>query len=138
MTATVRGQHAADGAAKKKKRPMYGDVRDEIRAVAEKHQGDAVGYGETAWNADTSTVLYVAGDWTDTDPIEADMLALDGVDAFAHEAEALPDGWFDAEVVHPDDPAPWVTDESLALDREYEQILALSRAPLIVEDTDGV
>jgi hypothetical protein len=122
--------------------------------VADDHRGDATGYGETAWNAATKTVLYICGDWTDPDPIEADMLAIDGVEKFVSEAEGLPDGWWDAEVVYPDDPAPWVTDRSLSAaaeaDREqdepddeastargtddaYAEALALASAPLLTE-----
>jgi hypothetical protein len=118
-------------------------VVDEIRSVAEKHQGDAEGYGETAWNEETKTVLYVAGDWTDPEPIEADFLAIDGVENFDAEAEGLPTGWWDATVVYPDDPSPWVLEppEGAAL----AEIVAFAQKPLVYEvpveddvDRDGI
>ena len=102
----------------------------EIRRVAGDHQEEAVGYGETAWNAATRTVLYCAGDWTDTDPIEADFLAIEGVDSFDYEMEALPEGWWDAVVVYPENPPRWVTekpDDQAAL----EEVVALARQPLL-------
>lgn len=86
-----------------------------IREVAAKHADEMAGYGETAWDADERAVLYVCGDWTDPDPIDADYLAIDGVDEARHEAEALPGGWWDAEVVWPDDPPRWVTDPNLSV-----------------------
>lgn len=85
------------------------DVADEVARVAA-GQDDGKGCGETAWNADTATVLYVAGDWQDVGPIEEAFLAVDGVEGFVSEAEALPDGWCDARVVYPDPPPRWVVD----------------------------
>jgi len=103
--------------------PVYAaedTVVQAIRDVAARHADEAVGYGETAWDAATSSVLYVCGDWTDPDPIAADFLEIDGVDAFVHEAEALPEGWWDATVVYPDDPPRWV------VERPDEQAAALA------------
>ena len=104
----------------------------EIKRVAEAHQEEAVGYGETAWNAGTGTVLYCAGDWTDVDPIEADFLAITGVNGFEYEMEALPEGWWDAEVVYPENPPRWVTErpgDQAAIARLAE----LAAAPLLDE-----
>lgn len=98
---------------------------DAIRSVAEAHQADAEGYGDTAWDATTGTVLYVAGDWTDTDPIEADFLAIDGVEAFVSEAEGMPDGWCDAEVVHGHEHPAWCDEEAA-----IAAVVALASQPL--------
>jgi len=113
------------------------DVGVQIAKVAAKHQDEASGYGETAWNPDTKTVLYVCGDWTDPDPIKDDMLAIDGVDNFEHEAEALPDGWWDAQVVYPENPAKWVTERAGnagVTDELFAEVLALAAEPIVLED----
>lgn len=87
-----------------------------------------------AFNIGTRTALYVAGDWTDVEPIEADCLAVEGVDHFEYEFESLPSGWWDddTEIVYPDNPPKWVTDQKASIDFEYESCLALARAPLVL------
>lgn len=87
------------------------DLRAEVTRVAAE-QDDGQGYGETAWNADTATVFYVCGDWQDPIPITKAFFAIDGVERFASEAEAVPDGWWNTgvEVVYPDPPPRWVTE----------------------------
>lgn len=110
-------------------KPVTVDVRAEVARVAADHADEAVGYGECAYNEATGAVLYVCGDWTDPDPIAADMLAIHGVDSFEHEAEALPDGWWDADVVYPADPPRWVTDPDLSL----RDAILLAQQPLDVD-----
>lgn len=103
------------------------DVVSQIRAVAEAHQDEATGYGDTAWNPDTATVLYVAGDWTDTDPIEADFLAIDGVENFVSEAEGAPDGWCDAEVVYGSQPFDCGEEETA-----LREVIELAAQPILI------
>lgn len=78
------------------------DIGKEIGEVAARHAPDG-GYGDTAWNDGTKTVLWIAADWTSNeewDAAEADFLAIDGVEEFESDAEiGLPesDEW---EVVY--------------------------------------
>jgi hypothetical protein len=108
------------------------DTVAEVRRVAAEHQPDEPGYGQTAWNAETRTVLWVSWDGTgndEHDAAETAFLAIPGVDHFVSEAESVPTGWWDAEVVYPDEPPRWVTerpDEEAAI----EKVLALARSPL--------
>lgn len=104
------------------------DVRAEIARVAEAHQSEADGYGDAAWDESTRTVLYVAGDWTDTDPIASDMLDIDGVDGFVYEMEGRPDGWCDAEVVYGG--GGYLDCDQ---DDELAAIVALAGEPLVLE-----
>lgn len=111
------------------------DVLAEIARVAAEHQPDESAYGETAFNAETGAVLWVSWDGTSNDEvaaIEADMLAIPGVESFDSEAEGLPNGWWDAEVVYPDDPPVWVMvrpEEDAAL----ADVLALAAEPLVLD-----
>jgi hypothetical protein len=43
----------------------------------------------------------------------------------------LPDGWFDAEIVYPDNPAAWVTDQQAAIEVDYAKALEIARRPLM-------
>lgn len=121
-----------DGGGAKRSSP---DARAEVVRVAEQHQEDAEGYGETCFNADTGAVLWVAGDWTDASGCEKDMLSIDGVSSFDYEMEGLPSRWFDEgfEVVHPADPPRWVTEQAAAADYEYEKLVALASEPLSLD-----
>jgi hypothetical protein len=105
------------------------DVVAQIRAVADAHSGEAAGYGETAWDADRRRVLYVCGDWTEVEPIEADFLAIDGVDEVVFEPEALPTGWWEADVVYPDRPPRWVLRSPESEAAAQADALALASQP---------
>ena len=109
---------------------LANDFRAQVFEVAQAHAEEAVGYGETAWLEEDGAVLYVAGDWTDTDPIAEDFLGIEGVLEFRSEAEALPDGWWDAEVIYPDDPPAWVTVPPQGEEAALADVVALARAPL--------
>lgn len=121
----AEGGDGEDGDAEDE--PDEDDVVSQIQAVAEAHQDEATGYGDTAWDADSGTVLYVAGDWTDTDPIEADFLAIDGVENFVSEAEGMPDGWCDAEIVHGSNPFDCGEDETA-----LQEVVELAQQPIMV------
>jgi hypothetical protein len=97
------------------------DLVDQIKAVASEHAPEG-GCGETSWHADDQTVFWVCGDWSSGEEIDAArdaFLALDGVDAFEHEAETAPrdgDGW---TLVWPEPGS----------EEAYERVLALARRP---------
>jgi hypothetical protein len=101
-----------------------GDVVEELRRVAAEHAPDG-GCGETSWNEEERAVLWVCGDWTSQDEIDAaraDFLAVEGVDSFDYEQEAAPregDGWRQV----------WPEPGS---DEAYERVLELARRPLDV------
>lgn len=107
------------------------DVVGSIRRVAEEVQPLAVDYGETAWNPHTGTVLWVAGDGTTEDEVaevEAKFRAIDGVEAFAHSHEDMPDGWCDADIVHGPDLFAEACKEQAAA--RTDELVALASQPL--------
>jgi hypothetical protein len=103
-------------------------VLAEVARVAGEVQPEG-GYGETAFDSETGTVYWVCGDWTSNDEVdaaEAAFLAIEGVNRFEHEAEGLPTGWWEAEVVYPDDAPRWVTDPNLTV----EELVEFASRPL--------
>lgn len=103
-------------------------IVDEIIKTAEDHQVEG-GYGETAWNSETATVLWVCGDWSSNEEIEAAeeaFLAIDGVDHFDYEAEGMPDGWCDADQVYPPGGNAF---HDYCDEREASSIMAAAAAP---------
>jgi hypothetical protein len=124
--------------------PLYGgeelqvddDVVGAIKKVAadldEKFGLDAgYGCGQTAWNPNTSTVLWVCGDGTSGDEVdeaESAFTGIDGVDNFEYEAEAMPEGWCDADVVYGGNPF----DCEGAEEARMSDIVALASRPLDV------
>lgn len=113
------------------------DVVAEIARVAAEHQPGEPGYGQTAFDAETGAVLWISWDGTSNEEaaaIEAAMLAIPGVESFDYEAEGLPDGWWNAEVVYPDDPPLWVVEPpSRAEDAALAEVLALAAEPLVLD-----
>lgn len=107
-----------------------------IREVADEVHALATGYGETAYDPKTKTVLYVTGDWTDPDPIAEAFLAVDGVEHFEYEAEGMPSGWCDATPVWPEPMSKWLdcTESKAAHDPGLAELLALAREPLAIEE----
>lgn len=103
---------------------------EEIRQVAEAVQEDAAGYGETAWDAKTKTVFWIGGDWSDSEAAGEKFLAIDGVEGFVSEAEGVPDGWFDAEIVYPDSPPLWLTQPPDSEEAAQADLVALASQPL--------
>jgi hypothetical protein len=83
------------------------DPREEIARVAEEVNPLAVDNGQTAYDADSSTVLWVASDSTSDDDLEQArdaFLAINGVENFVSEAEGAPEGWCGAEVLYGGNP----------------------------------
>ena len=105
------------------------DARGEIAAVAEKVNPLAVDYGQTAYDAETGTVYWVAGDGTSNDELEQAreaFLAIDGVERFEYEAEGMPSGWCGSEVVYGGNPFEDECSENAAL----LEVLRLASTPL--------
>lgn len=104
------------------------DPRPEIRRVAEAIQPDESAYGQTAWDAATATVLYVAWDGQPFKTLENAFMAIPGVRGFECDYESPPVGWFDAEPVWPDRLPLWLTDHPR--EATLAEIVQLAALPL--------
>jgi hypothetical protein len=103
----------------------------EVVRVAEQHQDEAIGYGETAFDPETGTVYWIHGDWTDCEKANADFLAIDGVNNVVCDGEAIPDGWPYGLVVYPDPPPKWVTVPPEKQQATLDDLVTFAGSPLV-------
>jgi hypothetical protein len=95
------------------------DIVDDLREVAEAHMPEG-GYGDTCWNPETKTVLWVPADWTSNEEAEAarnDFLLIPGVEHVEGDAEqGLPYDDPEAGILK----EPWIRIAATSEDTEPE------------------